>query len=201
MKRLMLGLACVMALGSVRGMCAEPLNYQKMTEGARWGWSAEKASLLFSILHDQGDYRIELIREKGDVWGVTLRFLDAQGGEVWSLPAHQYTVFAQYDGILYYADFGYSSSGCAIVAYDLRNKTQLWKTSLQAVGDVLHSSYLNMVTMDVGEDVIGIYGNESLGRYLEYVDRKTGVTVGHRVFCDEKPSTPPPSCTAGAPES
>jgi hypothetical protein len=35
------------------------------------------------------------------------------------------------------------------------------------------------------DDALHILGNESAGKYVEYVELKAGKTVGHRIFEDE----------------
>ena len=59
--------------------------------------------------------------------------------------------------------------------------------SLKGIGPVTHSKYSNEVWLGVLDaDTLIVHGNESFGKYVEIVDRKTGKTVGHKVFKDEK---------------
>ena len=101
--------------------------------------------------------------------------------EVYSWEGHFDTVFLESDGILYYTDFELKTSGCIIIAYDLRNRRKLWRAELKAIGD--QRTRVNTIRMErVDGKVLAIYGDESFGRYLEYIDVHTGKTVGHRVF-------------------
>jgi hypothetical protein len=41
----------------------------------------------------------------------------------------------------------------------------------------------NAVNLEiVNNEVARVFGNEAAGKYLEYVDLKTGKTVGHRLY-------------------
>ena len=101
------------------------------------------------------------------------------------LTGHPGTVFAERKNVVYYADFTPYSSGCVVVAVDLKTKKKLWKTDLKGLGPINHTKYRNAVILEVKDDVIRVQGQESAGRYLEYVDMKSGKTLGHRVF-DQK---------------
>jgi hypothetical protein len=58
----------------------------------------------------------------------------------------------------------------------------LWKHGLRGLGGIGHSKYSNAVHVANDGKVIKVYGKESAGNYLEYVDAKTGKTVGHKIF-------------------
>ena len=46
-----------------------------------------------------------------------------------------------------------------------------------------HFEYSNSVNLDIlNNDAVRVFGNESVGKYLEIVDLKTGKTVGHHKF-------------------
>jgi hypothetical protein len=38
------------------------------------------------------------------------------------------------------------------------------------------------VNLDLEKQAVCVRGNESAGRYIEYVDLRTGKTVGHKVY-------------------
>jgi hypothetical protein len=78
------------------------------------------------------------------------------------------------------------SSGCNVISYDLKKDKQLWKTELKGLGPIDHSKYYNSVILELKDDAIRILGKETAGRYVEYLDPKTGKTVGHKIFKDEK---------------
>jgi hypothetical protein len=87
--------------------------------------------------------------------------------------------------VLYYADYSPIASGCTLVAFDLRNKKQLWRTTLKGLGSVAHSEYLNRITLEtVNGEAVKITGSETAGRYVEFVEMKSGETIGHKIFAD-----------------
>ena len=45
------------------------------------------------------------------------------------------------------------------------------------------------MNLNVGDEVVTIWGNESLGRYVEFKSTATGETLGNKVF--PKPMTQP----------
>jgi hypothetical protein len=167
-------LACV---ASVAGQ-----DYQKIADSTPWTWAAERASVSDSFLKFPNTYQVELIRKKDKIGVVTIRLLD-DGKEVFGCVGHYGSVFALSGDVLAYADFGPGRSGCSVIAYDLKQKKQLWKTDLKGLGSIPHSRYANSVNLEfIDNATVRVFGNESAGQYLEIVDLKTGKTVGHRQY-------------------
>jgi hypothetical protein len=109
------------------------------------------------------------------------------GKELFTLLTHWQAVVRQRDGVVYYTDFHGSSSGCAVVAFDLAAKKQLWRADLKGLGPITHFKYRNEVRLEVlDDDTLRVFGKESFGRYVEIVSRTTGKTVGHKVFAETK---------------
>jgi hypothetical protein len=46
--------------------------------------------------------------------------------------------------------------------------------------------YSNRVNLSADGGAVRVFGTESAGSYIEFLDRKTGKTVGHRVFKREE---------------
>jgi hypothetical protein len=160
------------------------INYQKAADAADFKWSEKEASVLYSLSAYSGDDEVQLIRNpRKQRWPLdyTIRFL-RDNKPVLSITGHRYTVFKAVEDMVYYADFSFVSSGCTIVAYDLNQQKQLWRTQLQAMGMVSHSEYFNTITLDADERVISVFGREISGDYLEYLDARSGKTVGHKIF-------------------
>ena len=155
-------------------------DYQKMADQAPWQWSDERATAEGAAKRLTGRYGADV--EPHDTWGGAVLRVVKDGAVVHFFDGHQRTVFAVRDDILYYADFHPSSSGCAVVAFDLRKKTQLWKTHLKGLGGVDHSKYHNAVNLDLEKSAVCVRGKESFGNYIEFVDLRTGKTVGHKVY-------------------
>ena len=106
----------------------------------------------------------------------------------WPLPALS-VFFVNSNCVVYHAVFRNSSTGCKVVAYDLKGRKAacggLHLKGLVAVGD--YDEYSNKVRLErVNDEVLAVYGDEVFyGRYVEIVDMKTGKTVGHKV-CPKK---------------
>jgi hypothetical protein len=175
------------ALAGTTGLCAEgasSIDYQKVAEGARWSFADEAANPLFCMYHQAGaDYDVWLIRTAKDRL-LTIKIIK-NDRPVYQWKGHKHSVFRIQGDRLYYAAFHYSSSGGHVVAVDLNKGSEVWQSPLKALGGILHSAYLNRLTVDANDEVVSIYGNESMGRYLEFKDVQTGETVGHKRFPKE----------------
>ena len=68
------------------------------------------------------------------------------------------------------------------MAVDLSTGKELWDSRLQGIGLVEHSAYLNLMNLDANFEVVEVWGNETMGRYLEIKDVTMGKTIGHRIF-------------------
>jgi len=157
-------------------------DYQKIADATAWSWSAERANVGDSFLKLTNTYQVELIRKKNKYGEVTIRLLD-DGKELVAWEGHIRSVFSLNGDVLVYAEFPTSSSGCSVVAFDLKTKKQLWKTSLKGLGPISHFGYSNSVNMEIiNNDAVRVFGNETAGQYLEIVDLKTGKTLGHRKY-------------------
>ena len=181
MKRnsVMLGAYIAILVGA--GTC-HAQDYQKIADATAWSWSAERASVGDSFLKFPNTYGIELIRKKNKFGEITIRILD-DGKELVAWEGHNRSVFALQGDVLVYAAFHPSSTGCAVVAFDLKAQKRLWKTDLMGLGPIRHFRYSNSVNLDIiNNDAVRVFGSESAGQYLEIVDLKTGKTVGHQKY-------------------
>jgi hypothetical protein len=154
-------------------------DYEKKAKEAPWQWSEERATAESAARRLTGRYNADV--EQGDRYTAVVRIVK-DGAVVHYFDGHPRTVFAVRDDILYYADFHPSSSGCSVVAFDLRQKKQLWKTHLKGLGGVDHSKYHNAVNLDLEKYAVCVRGKETAGNYIEYVDLRSGKTVGHKVY-------------------
>jgi hypothetical protein len=157
-------------------------DYQQLADIATWTWKAEEATAFHSMLQARCNYQIELAKPK-NAFGhdLVVRFSDADK-VVFSLQGTASTVFAVQDNVVYIAEFHPSASGCGIIAFDLKAGKQLWKTPLKGLGPIPHFRYSNRVSLQLEDGAVRVFGNESAGKYIEYVSLKTGKTVGHRLF-------------------
>jgi hypothetical protein len=179
--RTIIPLAALLTVGplwAAPGSAAE--DYQKKADEAPWEWSDARATAADSAQRLKGDYKAE-VEPRGDWGGAVIRIVKG-GAAVHSFEGHVGTTFAVGDDVLYYADYSRAASGCVVVAWDLKAKKQLWKTRLKGLGPIRHFQYRNAVALDLDGQAVRARGKESLGRYVEYVDRRTGKTVGHKVY-------------------
>ena len=178
MKRFTAFLALAIA-STVLAVACE-IDYQKLADRTDFHWRAEESTILYSLSQMPGEYKFRLDYDPAG-HGMTFSFLKNEK-VVFTFKGHEHTVFKIHDGVLYYPLFHFSSSGCRVVAYDLEKKKELWKKSVKGIGPVEHSAYRNIITLDVNTDVVTIHGHESFGDYIEFLDRTSGETVGHRTY-------------------
>ena len=78
--------------------------------------------------------------------------------------------------ILYFAKYPENSVHCEIIAFDLKNKKELWRTVTKDARElILHSLYRNRVNMFPDEDNrLVVIGRESGCDYVNVLDRKSG---------------------------
>lgn len=182
---LALAITAVCAVNSLAA--TEPVDYQKLADSASWEWQPEQASVLYSTILCPKEYKVEIIRPQNTFGELTIRFYHDDRLDC-TIEGHAYTTFVVDESILYYAEYSHSTTGCALVAYDLKTRKELWKTQLEGIGPIRHFRYTNMVVVTVAQGaataplVILVRGSESAGKYIEYVDTKTHKTVGHKIF-------------------
>lgn len=177
----LLGTAVLVAAPVEPGAGGKAARYQKLADGLAWKEPADQPQR--SLSAQVPDYLLEVQvtisgGERTDAIAVTER-----GRVLCSWQERGHCVCLVRNGILYRADYDQITSGCAIVAFDLKAEREMWKATLQGLGPIRHSKYRNRVWMEpVDESVFAVYGHESAGRYVEVVDWKTGKTLGHKVF-------------------
>jgi hypothetical protein len=160
-------------------------EYQRKADAAKWRWSKEHASLHYSISKYLTDFEVKIAHNKpkeDELWIVeplTITILDKET-PIYSFRGWDSNVFTRLGNVIYIAEFCPIRTGCSLVAFDLKNRVQLWKSWRKGIGPVMHSKYLNLVNIEVDEGAILVFGNEAQGRYIEYVDLETGKTVGHK---------------------
>jgi hypothetical protein len=181
-------LFCTLALFAFRVHAAEEIDYQKTADGAGWGWLAEMDNPLGCVAQCGGKYNIKLVSPHDDRYALTISVLVGDRG-MYSWKGHRHSVFRILDDRLYYAKFHPSSSGGSIVAVDLTTGKELWTSELRALGNIEHSAYRTLLNLDCNREVVTIWGNETLGRYVEFKRVDTGQTVGHRMFRKESSET------------
>lgn len=180
---LLTAIACSCSVGTEEPSNGERADSRQLLEAAGWkepeGHQEDSWGEFETLLEKHGLKLVHL-----DTWEEgTLNNARVVDGEdvVYSLNASSSARFLEREGILYHAAYHRSSTGCAVVALDLKARRQLWETHLEGVGPVDHSKYSNDVRIEpLLDETLAVYGKESAGSYVEIVDMKTGKIVGHR---------------------
>jgi len=177
----LLGTAALVAAPVEPGAGDKAGRYQKIADGLAWKEPADQPQP--SLSAQVSDYLLEIHvtisgGERTEAIAVTDR-----GRVLCSWQERGHCVCLVRNGTLYRAEYDQISSGCAIVAVNLKPGKEIWKATLQGLGPIDHSKYRNRVWMESVDDLVfAIYGHESAGRYVELVDWKSGKTLGHKVF-------------------
>ncbi len=160
---------------------------QAVVEKMEWKWDEKRTTPQASMSQLGPGFVLKLEPKKENPRSQPLTISrEGQADFVWQ--GHPNTVFVRRGDVLYLADFNPITSGCSIVAFDLKAGKPVWRTHLVGIA-VAHSKYRNLINLDVDDKHLTIYGNEMGGRYIELLDFKTGATVGHRVM-DWRPGRP-----------
>jgi hypothetical protein len=156
-------------------------EYQKKADNAVWR-APGKEEFKDCLSRYKGAYKIDFSAGKFGTWYGKVRVRDGDK-EVYSREGHLGTAFIVRGHVLYHADFSSHSTGCAVVAYDLKARKQLWRAKLKGLGPISHFRYFNSVRLEaVDGKALAVYGQESAGQYVEFVSLKSGKTVGHKKF-------------------
>ena len=164
-----------------QGLSKSGIDYQKAADSANWGWEDDMASPFWGISQAGEKYTIVMVSRPNERHNLTFKVLHGEK-VVYTWLGHVKSVFRIQEDRLYYARFSDISSGGSVVAVDLSTGKKLWDSPLQGIGPVEHSAYRNQMNLDANLEVVWVWGNETMGRYLEFKDVTTGKTVGHRIF-------------------
>jgi hypothetical protein len=181
-------MALAFAVAGCTASVEESLPLQQKAEAAEWRWSEHETNLLHCVRNQLKGYEIQAVRaekDKDSLEPFTVRILD-KGQEIYSFRAHGETVFTNTADVIFVAKFSPIATGCTVLAYDLKERKELWKCELKGNPPGGHSVYHHQVNITTDGGAVLVYGKESNGRYIEYVDAQTGMTVGHKKFPPER---------------
>jgi hypothetical protein len=157
-------------------------RYQKMADGLSWRDAPVGRSLLADLPSDYQAHQMVTVSGGRRADRIAIETADGKR-EVYGWDENGTSAFVIRNHVLYRAEYDSMSSGCTIVAFDLKAGKELWKSTLRGLGPIDHSKYRNRVHIEKVDDaVFAVYGNESAGKYVELVEYKTGRTLGHKVF-------------------
>jgi outer membrane protein assembly factor BamB len=160
------------------------VDYQKVADKTEWRWKDDEATPWHSFGKAPIEYDLRLEQTSKKLYTVTITF-GKDGKTLYSVEGHRNSVFRVLGNVLYYPQFHPSASGATLVAVDLTTGKEIWKTHLEGIGAVRHFKYSNLINMEISNETVTVFGNESFGRYVEIVQLSTGKTVGHKVFPKE----------------
>ena len=164
---------------------SDPFDFQGPAADAEWNLSDTVKDFDTSVANKTGPYSISLAKKPKAFFLQSEMLVSlSPAKEICKLDteAGSYTPFVIENNTIYYADYCPISTGCRLIAYDLKENRHLWVSYLMGIGGTGHSRYSNNVCLKKKGDDIVVYGDESHGKYIEFVDMKTGATVGHRAF-------------------
>jgi hypothetical protein len=149
---------------AVEAWQAKCAAYQRKAEATSWRWSKERTTFEYCVKHNLHGHPVSEVNAAPPA----------------SNSLRGAAVFVQVGDVVYLACCCPLATGCTVVAYDLKERKQLWECALRGIGPTWHSKYWNHVNIEVDGDVILVFGAEANGRYIEYVDAKRGETIGHK---------------------
>ena len=159
---------------------------QGQSENAHWQWIEGAASPAYCAVRFNDDYDIRIERSRGRDGVSPLRLtFDSGDGRSYSIDGHEFTVFVGSGPRLFWVRYNGARAGGTLVAVDLETGVVAWERDLRALGEVAHSSYTNRIQMQMQGDTVVVYGLESLGRYLEVREAKSGNMILHKVLAKD----------------
>jgi hypothetical protein len=161
-------------------MKAMPPDLQYQAEETQWAFRDAEATLEFAVAKPRPRYTVTATAAASTRGGLTAH-VSLLGAEVFSFPAHAFTVFDIVGHRLYYADFDPAAAGVAVVSVDLTTGTELWRAALKGAGGGDGGTPHTRLNLTAGEDGVTVLGREAGGKYVEVLDPETGETAGHKV--------------------
>lgn len=158
------------------------MNQKVAVEEVEWRWSDEKVSIMHSLQRSPRDYEISITKPISNQPSLNVAISD--GTEtLCEFESHFEGAFAfsESGSIVVYSQHSPIATGCALVAYDLVGKKQLWTANLEGIGPVSHSKWRNRINLLMGKDRVTVFGDEGQ-KYIEVVSLKTGKTISHRTL-------------------
>ena len=145
-----------------------------------WQWNDEQARIFYCIsqLPESHGFVISTTGQRS-VFKLTLTHNDSN---VFTWHGTEFSVFRVNGNDLLFADWNLGASGGEIVAVNIADGSERWRTKLKGLGSIRHSAYRNRIDLVAKDDVVVIWGDESFGRYVEIKRLDTGETVGHKLY-------------------
>lgn len=140
-------------------------------------WSAEKASIAFSLEHLTPPYKARILYDPSAARKPARIEILVDGEVVFWVQGHLASVFQIAKGVLYFADYSRGSSGCEIIAYDLEKREARWRAAVRPAGLIFHSMYSNYVNLNVSGSGVMVLGHESAADYVARLSIEDGTVI------------------------
>jgi outer membrane protein assembly factor BamB len=85
------------------------------------------------------------------------------------------------DARLFVVEYLFHMTSAMVTALNADTGGELWRTTVQGLGEITHSLYTNRVIARMVRGALVLYGKESAGRYIE-VYAPTGERLSHRLL-------------------
>ena len=149
-----------------------------------WQWSDADTSIIRYLQCAPVEYDISLTKPKS-AQPSFLRVRISNGPETlceWDSGSDGAFVFSESGSTVVYSKHSLRTTGCTLVAFDLKAKRQVWEMALEGIGPVGEiSKWENRINMKIRNGQIIVYGDEGK-KYIEVVDLDSGETVSHRTL-------------------
>jgi hypothetical protein len=146
-------------------------------EAKAWTWTPEDADLAKSVASALADCET---RREGDRGGELV--IVSRAGRLLRIPVHDQTPLVRSGDTLVAADYHPHATGCTLAAWSLASGERLWTAPLAGLGEIGHSKYHNLVTLEIVDGLAVARSEESAGRYVEAVDLASGARAWHEVL-------------------
>lgn len=166
-----------------RDLQSRKKSCQEFLENRKFYGCEEKPGLLHSLQEFEGPGKIRFEYDPNDKWKMNFT-INVADRDVLSFVGDWGAAFASDGKTFYLAKFHSSTTGCALIAYELATGKELWKTEMSHEQPFGHSAYANSVCVHMcreheidgettGSTVI-VTGMESYCDYVEILDSQTG---------------------------
>jgi hypothetical protein len=180
-------LIAVTLIGVTAGVCywLKATEYQRRANAKEWQWSNERNQLDYCVKNNLHGYTVRTVPSGRD-WPKERRISVLDGDEVAStFYGQDNTVFVQIQDVFYVADFS-SDGRHQIVAYDLKARKELWVCLLRGTQSDVYTPSSGVwmppdaFNLEVDGGAILVFGRTRDHRYIEYVDPRSGKTIGYK---------------------
>lgn len=161
---------------------SKALFSEENSVSSQWQWCERNANLLYGVLQHLNTYDVRITvaanpEQRDEPFDVRI---EKKGRLLHSFRAHNQTAIARAGDVVYVARYSPICPGCSVVAFDLRQQKELWKTPLVGNPPSAWSDYDNQVILVIERDLIVVFGRESNGRYIECLDARSGKFVRNK---------------------